>query len=216
MWLICSIKKLFRKLLLEVKDTYNTIAFPSEEILFKEKGSKFYGYAFPIESEEEVKPIIDVLRKKHPTACHYCYAYQIGNETISYRANDDGEPSNSAGMPIYGQIQSFSVTNTLVVIVRIFGGTKLGVGGLISAYKTAAQITLENCSIIEKTIDIHFLISFDYKNMNKVMRVIKEKNLNIVNQKMEMSCEIEIKTRKKNAEHIFDIFNNMYEIDVKN
>lgn len=198
-----------------MNDTYNTIPFPSEEILFKEKGSKFFGYAFPITSEEEVKPILDVLRKKYPTACHYCYAYQIGTEKISYRANDDGEPSNSAGMPIYGQIQSFSVTNTLVVIVRIFGGTKLGVGGLITAYKTAAQITLENCSIIEKTIDIHFLISFDYKNMNKVMRIIKEKNLDIVNQKMEMSCEIEIKTRKKNAEQVFDIFNSLFEIDIK-
>nr|WP_035660070.1 YigZ family protein [Flavobacterium seoulense] len=198
-----------------MKDTYNTIAFPSEEILFKEKGSKFFGYAFPIISEEEVKPIIDVLRKKHPTACHYCYAYQLGSEKISYRANDDGEPSNSAGMPIYGQIQSFSVTNTLVVIVRIFGGTKLGVGGLITAYKTAAQITLENCTIVEKTIDIHYLISFDYKNMNKVMRIIKEKNLDVVNQKMEMSCEIEIKTRKKNAEQVLDIFNSLYEIEIK-
>jgi uncharacterized YigZ family protein len=198
-----------------MKDTYNTIAFPSEEILFKEKGSKFFGYAFPITSEEEVKPIIEVLRKQHPTACHYCYAYQLGSEKISYRANDDGEPSNSAGMPIYGQIQSFSVTNTLVVIVRIFGGTKLGVGGLITAYKTAAQITLESCSIIEKTIDVHYLISFDYKNMNKVMRIIKEKNLDIVNQKMEMSFEIEIKTRKKNAEKVFDIFNSLFEIEIK-
>ncbi len=198
-----------------MKDTYNTIASPSDEILFKEKGSKFFGYAFPITSEEEVKPIIEVLRKKHPTACHYCYAYQIGTEKISYRANDDGEPSNSAGTPIYGQIQSFSVTNTLVVIVRIFGGTKLGVGGLITAYKTAAQLTLENCSIVEKTIDSHFLISFDYKNMNKVMRIIKEKNLDIVNQKMEMSCEIEVKTRKKNAKTIFEILESLYEIEVK-
>lgn len=198
-----------------MNDTYNTISFPSEEILFKEKGSKFFGYAFPITSEEEVKPILDVLRKKHPTACHYCYAYQIGTEKINYRANDDGEPSNSAGMPIYGQIQSFSVTNILIVVVRIFGGTKLGVGGLITAYKTAAQITLENCFIVEKTIDIHYLISFDYKNMNKVMRVIKEKNIDIVNQKMEMSCEIEIKTRKKNAELVFDIFNSLFEIQIK-
>ncbi|OYX81216.1 MAG: YigZ family protein [Flavobacteriales bacterium 32-34-25] len=196
-----------------MNDTYNTIAFPSEEILFKEKGSKFFGYAFPIISDEEVKPILEVLRKKHPTACHYCYAYQIGSEKIKYRANDDGEPSNSAGMPIYGQIQSFSVTNILVVVVRIFGGTKLGVGGLITAYKTAAQLTLENCSIIEKTIDIHYLISFDYKNMNKVMRVIKEKNLDIVHQKMEMSCEIEIKTRKKLAEQIFKIFDSQHEIE---
>ncbi|MFA9190333.1 YigZ family protein [Flavobacterium sp. FZUC8N2.13] len=198
-----------------MNDTYNTIAFPSEEILFKEKGSKFFGYAFPIISDEEVKPILEVLRKKHPTACHYCYAYQIGTEKINYRANDDGEPSNSAGIPIYGQIQSFSVTNVLIVIVRIFGGTKLGVGGLITAYKTAAQLTLENCSIIEKTIDIHYLISFDYKNMNKVMRIIKEKNLAIVHQKMEMSCEIEIKIRKKHAEQILEIFVSQYEIDIK-
>ena len=198
-----------------MKDTYQTIASPSEEILFKEKGSKFFGYAYPITSEAEVKPILEVLRKKHPTACHYCYAYQIGTEKTNYRANDDGEPSNSAGMPIYGQIQSFSVTNILIVIVRIFGGTKLGVGGLITAYKTAAQLTLEKCLIIEKTIDIHYLISFDYKNMNKVMRVIKEKNLEIVNQKMEMSCEIEIKTRKKNAGQVADIFNSLFEIEIK-
>lgn len=204
------------------KDTYNTIEAPSAEILFKEKNSKFFGYAFPIQSEEEVKPHIDILRKKHPNAGHFCYAYQLGTETLSYRANDDGEPSNSAGMPIYGQIQSFDITNTLLVVVRIFGGTKLGVGGLITAYKTTAQITLENCNIIEKTIDIHFLISFDYKNMNKVMRVIKEKKLEIVSQEMEINDEtglpigkIEIKTRKKNAEIIFDIFNSMFEINIK-
>lgn len=198
-----------------VKDTYKTIAFPSAEILFKEKSSKFFGYAFPIESEEEVKPIIESLRKQHPHAVHYCYAYQIGAEKTVYRTNDDGEPSNTAGAPIYGQIQSFGVTNILIVVVRIFGGTKLGVGGLITAYKTAAQMTLETSEIIEKTIDIHYLISFDYKNINKVMRVVKEKNIEIANQKMEMSCEIEIVTRKKNAEMIFDIFNSMFEIKIK-
>ena len=198
-----------------MKDTYKTIASPSPEILFKEKSSKFFGYAFPIESEEQVKPIIDSLRKQHPHAVHYCYAYQIGAEKIVYRANDDGEPSNSAGAPIYGQIQSFDLTNILIVVVRIFGGIKLGVGGLISAYKTAAQMSLEISEIIEKTIDIHYLVSFDYKNINKVMRVVKEKNVEIVNQKMEMSCEIEIVTRKKNAEMIFDIFNSMFEIEIK-
>lgn len=207
---------------MEEKDTYNTIETEPDEILFKEKNSKFYGYAFPIESEEEVKPIIDVLRKKHPNAGHFCYAYQIGTDTLAYRANDDGEPSNSAGIPIYGQLQSFDVTNTLIVVVRLFGGTKLGVGGLISAYKTAAQLTLENCTIVEKTIDIHYVISFDYQNMNKVMRVIKEKKLDIVLQEMEIKEEtglpigkIEIKTRKKNAETIFDIFNSIYEIEIK-
>jgi uncharacterized YigZ family protein len=198
-----------------MEDTYKTIAFPSAEILFKEKNSKFFGYAFPVQSEMEVKPIIDNLRKLHPHAVHYCYAYQIGTDTLIYRANDDGEPNNTAGMPIYGQIQSFDVTNVLVVIVRIFGGVKLGVGGLISAYRTAAQMALESSEIIEKTIDIHFQIAFDYKNINKVMRVIKEKNAEIVSQKMEMSCEIEIFTRKKNAEMILDIFNSMFEVEIK-
>ena len=200
---------------MEFKDTYKTIAVPSEEILFKEKNSKFFGYAFPIASESEIKSLIEPLRKKHFNAVHFCYAFQTGVETISFRANDDGEPSNSAGMPIYGQIQSFGVTNILIVIVRFFGGTKLGVGGLISAYKTAAQLTLEASSIIEKTVDVHFLISFDYKNMNKVMRVVKEKNLEIISQRMEMSCEIEISTRKKNAEMVFDIFNSLFEINIK-
>lgn len=207
---------------MEFKDTYNTIDFPSSAVLFKEKNSKFFGYAFPIQSEEDVKPLIETLRKQHPNAGHFCYSYQIGADVITYRANDDGEPSNSAGMPIYGQIQSFSVTNVLIVVVRIFGGVKLGVGGLITAYKTTAQMVLETCEIIEKTIDIHFTITFDYKNMNKVMRVIKEKKLEIVNQEMEINEDsglpigkIEIKTRKKNAEMVFDIFNSMFEINIK-
>ena len=200
---------------MEFKDTYKTIAYPSEEILFKEKNSKFFGYAFPIDSEDQVKPLIEPLRKRHFNAVHFCYAYQIGTEKITFRANDDGEPSNSAGMPIYGQIQSQDLTNVLIVVVRFFGGTKLGVGGLITAYKTAAQMALEATSIIEKTIDVHYLISFDYKNMNKVMRVIKEKNLEIITQKMEMSCEIEIATRKKNATIVLETFENMFEVAIR-
>ncbi|UUC45613.1 IMPACT family protein [Flavobacterium cerinum] len=196
------------------KDTYKTLASPSEEILYKEKNSKFFGYAFPITSEDDVKILLDDLKKQHHSARHWCYAFQTGTEKIYFRANDDGEPNNSAGMPIYGQIQSFDVTNVLVVVVRYFGGVKLGVGGLISAYKTAAQMALEVSEITERTIDIHYLIRFDYKNMNKVMRVIKEKNLDIISQKMEMSCEIEIATRKKNAEMIFDIFTNLYEVEI--
>lgn len=196
-------------------DTYKTIASASPEALFKEKNSKFFGYAFPVTSEEEVKAHIENLKKQHFSARHWCYAYQIGTSKIQYRANDDGEPNNSAGMPIYGQIQSFDVTNVLVVVVRYFGGVKLGVGGLISAYRTAAQIALTEAEIIEKTIDVHFSIHFDYKNMNKVMRIIKEKNLNIVSQKMEETCEIEISTRKKNAETIFDIFTALFEVEIK-
>ena len=193
-------------------DLYKTIDFPSEEVLLKEKNSKFFGYTFPVTSEEDVKENLERLRKEHFSARHWCYAYQIGTEKIQYRANDDGEPNNSAGMPIYGQIQSFEVTNILVVVVRYFGGVKLGVGGLISAYKTAAQMALENATIIEKTIDKHFIISFGYAHMNKVMRIIKEKNLQIVSQKMEMDCEIEISIRKKSVQNLLDTFESLYEI----
>lgn len=197
---------------LSENDTYKTIAAASEEVLYKEKNSKFFGYAFPVTSEEEIKEILERLRKEHFSARHWCYAYQIGTEKIQYRANDDGEPNNSAGMPIYGQIQSFEVTNVLVVVVRYFGGVKLGVGGLITAYKVTAQMALENSEIVERTIDKHFIISFDYANMNKVMRIIKEKNLQIVSQKMEMDCEIEISIRKKNVQNLLDTFENLYEI----
>lgn len=197
------------------KDTYKTLESASEEILYKEKNSKFFGYAYPVKNEEEVKEIIIQLKKQHHSARHWCYAFQLGTETVYYRANDDGEPNNSAGAPIYGQIQSFDVTNVLIVVVRYFGGVKLGVGGLISAYKTAAQMALETSNIVEKTIDVHYKILFDYKNMNKVMRVIKEQNLNIISQKMEMNCEIEIATRKQNAEKILEIFNSLFEITIK-
>jgi uncharacterized YigZ family protein len=199
---------------LEIKDTYKTIDQPTEEILFKDKNSKFFGYAFPVTTIDEVKIYVEQLKKQHFGAVHFCYAYQIGTEKIEFRANDDGEPSNSAGIPIYGQIQSFGLTNILIVVVRFFGGTKLGVGGLITAYKTTAQLALENASIIEKTIDVHFKITFDYKNINKVMRIIKEKQLDIDSQKMEENCEIIIVSRKKNAERIFDIFNSLFEITI--
>ena len=199
---------------MEIKDTYKTIEIPTEEILFKEKNSKFFGYAFPVSTTDEIKIHIDQLKKQHFGAVHFCYAYQIGTEKIEFRANDDGEPSNSAGIPIYGQIQSFGLTNILIVVVRYFGGTKLGVGGLITAYKTTAQLALENASIIEKTIDVQFKITFDYKNINKVMRIIKEKQLDIHSQKMEENCELLIVTRKKNAERIFDIFDALFEISI--
>lgn len=196
-------------------DTYKTLASPSEETLYKEKNSKFFGLAFPITSEDNVKPILEDLKKRHHSARHWCYAFQLGTDTIYYRANDDGEPNNSAGMPIYGQIQSFGVTNVLVVVVRYFGGVKLGVGGLISAYKISAQMALEASDIVERTIDIHYTLKFGYQNMNKVMRVIKEKNLDIISQKMEMDCEIIISTRKKNAPMVLEAFSNLYEIVIK-
>ncbi len=200
---------------MDVKDTFKTIAFPSTEILFKEKNSKFFGYAFPVTTEDQIKSHLEQLRKQHFGAGHFCYAFQLGTETIYYRANDDGEPSNSAGMPIYGQILSFGLTNILVVVVRFFGGVKLGVGGLISAYRTAAQMALEQAEIIEKTVDVHFTISFDYKNMNKVMRIIKEKNLTIISQQMHEDCQIEITARKKQAEMVTDVFASLFEVKIE-
>lgn len=199
---------------LKSDDTYQTIVAPSEEILFKEKNSKFFGYAFPVTSDDEIKTHLEHLRKKHFGAVHFCYAWQTGTDKIAFRANDDGEPSNSAGMPIYGQIQSFGITNVLVVIVRFFGGVKLGVGGLITAYKTAAQMAIEASEIVMHTIDIHFILTFDYKNMNKVMRLIKEKNLEIISQQMEMRCKIEIATRKKNAAIVRANFDSIFGIEI--
>lgn len=199
----------------EQKDTYKTIDTPAQGELFKDRGSKFYGYAYPITTEEEVKPIIEKLKKEHHTARHWCYAWQLGTSKIRYRANDDGEPSNSAGPPIYGQIQAFDVTNILIVVVRYFGGTKLGVGGLMNANKTGAKSVLEAATILEKTIDRTFLITFEYKDMNKVMRVIKEKNLTISSQTLELNCQYTIPVRKNDAQLIHDIFSNIYGVTIK-
>ena len=196
-------------------DTYKTLESPSKEILFKERKSKFFGYAFPIKDEEDVKPIIEELRKLHHTANHVCYAWQLGFEDVNYRANDDGEPNNSAGMPIYGQIQSFEVTNVLVAVARIFGGTKLGVGGLISAYRTAAQMALDSAHIIEKTLQQRYLLSFEYSDMDKVMRTIKQHQMEITAQKMEMDCAIEISVRKNDADLTENIFAAMYPVKIK-
>lgn len=198
-----------------IEDTYNTIANVSEEVLFKEKNSKFFATAYPVTNEEQVQEALTELKKKHTSAKHFCYAYQIGTETKAYRVNDDGEPNNSAGMPIYGQLLSFDVTDVLVVVIRYFGGVKLGVGGLISAYKTATQMALENAEIIEKTIDIHFLITFEYKNLNNVMRLIKEQNLIIIRQDLELSCAIEIAIRKSNEVKIKTLFKPLFEVKLK-
>lgn len=199
------------------KDTYKTITKPSAEVLFKDKNSKFFGYAFPVVSEEDVKTHLEDIKKQHHSARHYCYAYQVGLHESEYqfRVNDDGEPNNSAGMPIYGQIQSFEVTNVLIIVIRYFGGVKLGVGGLINAYKTAAQMALENSRIVTKTINKEIQLKFEYKDMNKVMRVIKEKDLKISNQTLELSCIINILVRLKNIKNVLESFEAIYGVDVK-
>ena len=197
------------------KDTYKTILEASPDSLYKEKGSKFIGYAFPVTDENQVKEYINHLKKEHYNARHWCYAWQLGKSYENYRVNDDGEPSNSAGMPIFGQLQAYNVTNVLIVVVRYFGGTKLGVGGLMQAYKTAARMSLESSKIVEKTIDELFLIKFDYPEMNIVMRIIKEEKLSILNQKMELNCEFKLAVRKKDSKRIFDLFQNTYKVLIK-
>ena len=196
-------------------DIYKTITKPSKETLFKDKNSKFYGYAFPVNTEEAIKSSLEFLRKKHYSARHFCYAWRLGVESVQYRANDDGEPSNSAGMPIYGQIQSFELTNILVVSVRYFGGTKLGVGGLINAYRSSAKLALESSIIEEKTIDICFQLNFEYDLMSKVLRIIKENSININDQKLELNCELNISVRKSNSNKIFKIFDSLYKVEIK-
>lgn len=198
-----------------MKDTYQTIASPSEETLFKDRNSKFFGYAFPVRSEDDIKEALESLKKLHHSARHFCYAWQLGTEKVSYRANDDGEPSNSAGMPIYGQIQSFDLTNILIVSVRYFGGVKLGVGGLITAYRSSARLAIEASEIIERTIDVSYRLTFGYELMSKVMKIIKEHRLNLLSQKLEEKCEIEISVRKLEAVKIFEIFDAIYQLEIR-
>lgn len=198
-----------------LSDTYQTLSRPSEEILYKEKKSKFYGYAIPIQNEDEVKLIIAALKKKHPTAGHVCYAWQLGAEVKRYRANDDGEPNNSAGQPIYGQILAFDVTNVLVIVTRIFGGTKLGVGGLIAAYRTGARMALEASEIVEKRIEDTFQLSFEYPEMDKVMRILKQRQCAIISQHMEMDCKFIVSIRKSESVSFESIFGAVPTVAIK-
>lgn len=198
-----------------MNDTYKTIQNPSKASFFKEKGSKFFGYAFPISTEGDVKGSIEILKKQHPSAGHFCYAWQLGQESYRFRVNDDGEPSNTAGTSIYGQIQSFDVTNILLVSVRYFGGTKLGVGGLKQAYKHSAQLTLEEAEIVERTMDVFYRLTFDYELMNKVMRVIKELNITLLKQEMKIGCECHIAVRKRDEEKTLKRFKNLYKVKVE-
>ncbi len=190
-------------------DSYRTLVKPSEEGVFKDRGSKFIAYAFPVQEEDKVQEHLQELKKMHHKARHWCYAWRIGAEQPRFRVNDDGEPGNSAGQPIYGQILSYDLTNVLVVVVRYFGGVKLGVGGLVNAYRTSAGLTLEKAEIIEKTIDATLKLQFEYKDLNKVMRLIKERQLKVEEQKMEMLCDFTISVRKKEKENVLNAIKNL-------
>ena len=176
-------------------DTYQTIQKASEG-LFKDRGSKFIAFAYPIAHEQEVKPYLDALRSLHPKANHHCYAFRLGLDRNQFRVNDDGEPSGSAGRPILNVLLSKDTTNILVVVVRYFGGTLLGVPGLINAYKSATLEALANAEVIPKSVNDRYEIAFDFEQMNDIMKVVKEFSLKITNQNYDNRCKITFEVRK--------------------
>ncbi|WP_347840858.1 YigZ family protein [uncultured Draconibacterium sp.] len=196
-----------------MEDIYKTIEKESTGY-FKDKGSKFYAYAFPLTNEDAVKDIITALKKEHHSARHHCYAWRLGTETIRTRANDDGEPSSTAGKPILGQLQSHEITNILVVVVRYFGGTLLGVSGLINAYRNATIEALNNAEIITKLIEIAFELKFEYSMLNTVMNKLKTENFDIETTDFQESCRLVFKARKSEGNKAFDIFNELYGVKI--
>lgn len=200
---LCSIVLPHKLLTRMFDDTYHTIAGPAQG-LYKEKGSKFLAFAFPVRSTDEVKQHLEALRKEYFDARHHCYAYILGPTKDAYRANDDGEPSGTGGRPIHGQLLSADLTDTLVVVVRYFGGVLLGASGLANAYKTAARDAIEHAEIIEKTIDIRYRLHFEYATMNDVMRIIKDFNLVPTNQDFNLDCRLDVSVRQSQSNRLYD------------
>ena len=182
-------------------ESYKTIKEISEGC-FKEKGSKFLAFAFPVSSEEEATKYRQDLRKKYFDARHHVYAFHIGIENIFYRSSDDGEPTNSSGPSVLGQIKSFGLTNILIVVIRYFGGTKLGIPGLINAYKSAAKDAIDKAVIVEKKIELKLKLKFNYESVNDVMRIMKTEGISIINQKFDMLCYVELNVQKKMSDSI--------------
>lgn len=189
-------------------DSYKTISQPAEGI-FRDRGSKFLAYAFPVNSDAAVKDILAKLKSEHPKANHHCWAIRLGIDRSVFRVNDDGEPSGTAGRPIVNTLLSKNVTNILVVVVRYFGGTLLGVPGLINAYKTATEEALNNAQIIEKTVNDVYTVSFDYLQMNDVMRIIKDDQLQVIGQHSELNCQIQLSIRKTQVEQVMSKLNKV-------
>ncbi len=198
----------------EIEDLYHEIKSPSEA-LFKDRGSKFIAKAYPVFSENEVKEVLDNLRKEYYDARHHCYSYILGADKKKFRINDDGEPSGSAGKPIHGQLLSHDLTNILVVVIRYFGGTKLGIPGLINAYRTATKEAIANTKILSKTVNDIYSIEFEYPMMQTAMRFVKEEDVKQLLTKFEISCYIEISVRKNDSEMIFDKLKAIYGLKTK-
>jgi uncharacterized YigZ family protein len=182
-------------------DSYRSIAGESRGI-YREKASKFIAVALPASTEDEVRQHLESLRKTYHDANHHCYAYRLGLENQLYRSNDDGEPSGSAGKPIYGQILSTGLSDILVVVIRYFGGTKLGVPGLIHAYKTASRVALDQATVVEKVVRVPVSLTFEYPAMNEIMRILKEEGIKISNQSASEACRIDCLVRKGNLDKL--------------
>jgi uncharacterized YigZ family protein len=195
-------------------DLYRTIKMPSKGE-FKDRGSKFFSFAYPIETEEEFKENLQDLKKEYHDARHHVYAFRLGCDKKTFRASDDGEPSNSSGPPVLGQIQSYDLTNIMIVVVRYFGGTKLGVPGLINAYRTAAADAIENAKIIEKTETKTVRIQFEYPDMNNVMRIIKDQDLNVINQDFQLNCIIDLSVRLRDIDQVLERINKLEKVTAK-
>lgn len=189
-------------------DCYKSILQPSAG-LFKDNGSKFLAFAYPVTSEDEIKPIVQQLKKEYFDARHHCYAYRIGHTGAIWRMNDDGEPSSTAGRPIYGQILSSELSDILVVVVRYFGGIKLGVPGLIRAYKTSTADAIANATIIEKIANEPFKVIFDYFQMNAVMKRLKDLGLNPTNQQFDLNCSLVVNVRLNLIEKFLEAFDKV-------
>ena len=198
-----------------MSDSFRTIASSSEGS-YKEKGSKFLSFAFPVKNVDEINQILAQYRKQYYDARHICYAYMLGNAKNEWRANDDGEPSGTAGRPILGQINSFELTNVLVIVVRYFGGILLGTGGLITAYKEASRDALEQASIVEQTIDEIISIEFDYLLMNEVMRIVKEMSPQILDQSFDNMCAMKLAIRQSDAEKLKSKLENIIGVIIEN
>lgn len=182
---------------------------------FKDRGSRFLAYAYPLSSVDEFKEKLKLLKEEHHKAVHHCFAYRLGVDGNTFRVSDDGEPSGSAGRPILGQIDSKELTNVLIVVVRYFGGTLLGVPGLINAYKTATALALQTTPIIQKQIEVYYLLHFDYTKMNDVMIIVKQYNCSVVKQAMNLFCDVEIGIPQNRLDEVLYKFKDLHTVEMK-
>ncbi|QQQ30356.1 IMPACT family protein [Chryseobacterium indoltheticum] len=194
---------------------YTTIEKPVENTLLKEKGSKFIGFAFPVNNETELKSALDKIRTEHPKATHHCYAFRMGLNGENYRANDDGEPSGSAGLPIYNQLLAHEITNVLVISVRYYGGTKLGVSGLVKAYKESAKITLEEANITTKELEIEIEIQFQFNQQNIIFTLLSKFDAKILNFDSQQTAIISARIKTKHKDDIIEALNNIQHVVCK-